>query len=269
MGRLEGKVAIVTGATKGIGRVIAATMAREGARIVIAGRTAKRGEEVVAAIQAEGGDALYVQADIGNEADVEKVVRAAVDRYGKLTTLINNAASTDLINATDGPIAATTAAAWEQSLRVTLIGTMLMSKHAIPRMIEAGGGAIVHTSSEASQRPMPEMAAYAAAKAAVNSLSRSIAAEYGRSNIRSNVILTGMILPPNALAAFLEDPVLGAKVRGQHLTRPGRREDIAAGVVYLASDESGFVTGIELPIEGGSRIMTNLIGKDDIFQNKA
>jgi len=111
------------------------------------------------------------------------------------------------------------------------------------------------------------MAAYAAAKAAVNSLNRSIAVEYGRSNIRSNVIITGMILPPHALPDFLADPILGARIGAQHLIRPGRREDIAAGVVYLASDESGFVTGAELPIDGGSRIMTNLIGRDDIFQN--
>jgi NAD(P)-dependent dehydrogenase (short-subunit alcohol dehydrogenase family) len=270
MKKLDGKVAIVTGATKGIGRVIAARLAEEGAKVVICGRTAKRGEEVVAAIRNAGGEARYVQADIGREEDIKAVIRDAVDAYGRLTTLVNNAASTDLINRVDGMVGEISLDAWESILRVTLTGTMLMSKYALPAMAEAGGGSIVHISSDASQRPPPEMAAYAAAKAAVNSLSRSIAVEYGHLGIRSNTIINGMILPPQSLPLFEADRDLWARLHGQHLVpRLGRREDTAGAVVYFASDDSAFLTGTELPVDGGSRIMTNILGKDDIFQNKS
>jgi NAD(P)-dependent dehydrogenase (short-subunit alcohol dehydrogenase family) len=264
--RLEGKVAIVTGATKGIGRVIASTIAAEGAKVVLAGRTVQRGEAMVEGIKAAGGDAVFVPTDVGREDDVVKVVQTAVERFGQLTTLVNNAASTDLVNRDDAMVTEVSVDAWDKVLRVTLTGAMLMSKHSIPRMIESGGGAIVNISSEGSYRPDPEMAAYAAAKAGMNSLTRSIAVAFGRQNVRANTIITGMILPPQSLPLFEADPAAWQKLHTQHLTtRLGRREDIAAGVVYLASDESGFVTGAELPIEGGSRIMSNLLPSADIF----
>jgi NAD(P)-dependent dehydrogenase (short-subunit alcohol dehydrogenase family) len=264
--RLEGKVAVITGSTKGIGRVIASTMAAEGAKVVLAGRTVPRGEAMVESIKDAGGDAVFVPADVGNEDDVNKVVQTAVDRFGKLTTLVNNAASTDLINRADARLTDVSLDAWDKVLHVTLTGAMLMSKQAIPRMIESGGGSVVNISSEGSYRPDPEMAAYAAAKGGMNALTRSIAVAYGRQNIRANTIITGMILPPQSLPLFEADPVVWEKLNSQHLTtRLGRREDIAAGVVYLASDEAGFVTGVELPIDGGSAIMSNLIGKAAIF----
>ena len=267
--RLEGKVAIVTGATKGIGRVIAASMAREGASIVIAGRTVSRGEEMVEAIRKDGGEATFVETDIGDEAGVKSLIAAAEARYGKLTTLVNNAASTELINRVDGPVGDVSLEGWESILRVTLTGTMLMSKYAIPAMIRAGGGSVVNISSEASYKPPSGMSAYAAAKAAMNSLSRSIAVEYGADNIRSNVIITGMVLPPHVRPKFEADPVIGPKLRAQHLTRLGLREDIAYAAIFLASDESGFVTGTELPVEGGAGVMSNIISKEEIFQGGA
>jgi len=264
--RLEGKVAIVTGATKGIGRVIAATMAAEGAKIVLAGRTQARGDEMVTSIREAGGEATFVRADIGIEADIQRVVQAAVDTYGSLTILVNNAASTDVINKGDGSITDVSLEAWEKIMRVTLTGTMLMSKAAIPHMLASGGGAIVNISSESSYRPPAEMAAYAAAKAAVNSLTRSIAVDFGHQGIRANAIITGMILPPQAVPTFLADPVVGPKLRAQHVSpRLGRREDVALAAVYLASDEAGFVNGAELTVDGGGRVISNIITKGEIF----
>lgn len=266
--RLAGKVAIVTGATKGIGRVIAATMAAEGAKVVVAGRTAKRGEDVAASIRAAGGEAVFVPADVAEEADVIRLVDTAVETYGSLTTLVNNAASTDLLEKSDDVVTKVTLEAWERVVRVTLTGAWLMSKYAIARMAEGGGGAIVNISSDAAARPMPGLAAYAAAKAGLNSLTRSIAVECAPLGIRANTIQTGLILPPHAVGLFEADPVLGARLRGSHLTRLGRREDIAEGVVYLASDAAAFVTGALLPIDGGTGIMTNLLGKTEIFEGK-
>lgn len=266
MNRLDGKVAIVTGSTKGIGRVIAAMMAAEGAQVVLAGRTKERGEKFANEIRERGGDATFVVADIGTESGVRAVIDGALDAYGKLTTLVNNAASTDLINNADATVVDVSLDAWEQIFRVTVTGAMLLSKYAIPPMIETGGGAVVNVSSEASFRPPPGMAAYAAAKAAMNSLTRSIATEYGASGIRANAIITGMVLPPAAREKFEAHPVLGPKLRAQHLTRPGRREDIAAAAVFLASDESAYITGIEMPVEGGMLIKTNLLTKEEIFE---
>ncbi|MGE0878255.1 MAG: SDR family NAD(P)-dependent oxidoreductase [Acidimicrobiia bacterium] len=265
MNRLDDKVAIVTGSTKGIGRVIAAMMAAEGAKVVLAGRTKDRGEKFAAEIKAGGGEATFVQADIGTEDGVTAVIAGAIAAYGKITTLVNNAASTDLINSSDATVVDVSFDAWEQIFRVTVGGAMLMAKYAVPKMIEAGGGAVVNVSSEASYRPPPGMAAYAAAKAAMNSLSRSIAVEYGDRNIRSNAVITGMVLPPAARERFEAHPVLGPKLRSQHLTRPGRREDIANAVVFLASDESAYITGAELPVEGGTLVKTSLMSKEDIF----
>jgi len=266
--RLSGKVAIVSGATKGIGRVIAAVMAAEGAKVVLVGRTVERGERFASDIRDAGGEAMFVRTDIGDEQSVRAAIDATIERYGTLTTLVNNAASTDLVNGDDGTVADVTIEGWDRILHVTLTGTLLMCKYAIPRIIDAGGGAIVNISSEGSRRPPPGMAAYCAAKAAMNSLTRSIATEYGESGIRANAILTGMVLPPDARTKFEAHPVLGPKLRAQHLTRPGRREDIAAAAVFLASDEAAFVTGIEMPVEGGMLIKTNLLTKEEIFDAK-
>lgn len=260
--RLQGKVVIVTGATKGIGRVIAATMADEGAKVVITGRTVKRGEAIVDDLRKNGGDAMFVAADVGNPEDAKKSVQAAIDTYGKLTTLVNNAAPTDLLARADSTVADISLDAWNDVIKVTLTGAMLMSKYSIPRMVEAGGGSIINISSDAADRASRAMAAYSAAKAGLNSLTRSIALENGAQNIRANTILVGQIMPPQALGVLEAHPIFGPHVRAAHLTRLGRREDIAAGVVYLASDEAGFVTGAAIPIDGGARIISNLLGKE-------
>jgi NAD(P)-dependent dehydrogenase (short-subunit alcohol dehydrogenase family) len=259
--RLQGQVAIVTGATKGIGRIIAAALAAEGAKVVVTGRTVKRGEAVAAAIQATGGEAMFIQADVGDEASTQMVIERTVDAYGALTTVVNNAAPTDLLQR-GKLVGDIDLGDWDAVLRVTLTGPMLMSKYAIPHLTAAGGGTIVNISSDAGVRATLGFAHYCAAKAGLNALTRSIAVEYGPVNIRSNAIQVGQILPPQAVDPISSDPVLGPRLRAAHRLRFGRREDIAAAVVYLASDEASFVTGTTIPVDGGASVMTNLLGME-------
>jgi NAD(P)-dependent dehydrogenase (short-subunit alcohol dehydrogenase family) len=268
--RLDGKVAIVTGATKGIGRVIAARLAAEGARVVVAGRSVQRGEEVAAGIRERGGAASFVPVDVSDETQVEALIARTVETYGPLTTLVNNAASTDLLQRGDDSVANVDLASWEMVIRITLTGTMLMCRQAIPRMIDAGGGSIVNISSDSSLHAAEGFAAYGAAKSGVNSLTRSIAVECGRHNIRANTIVVGLILPPQAVGMFESDPSLDAKLRaGRTLPRLGRREDVAGAVVYFASDDAEYVTGTMLPIDGGGSIMTSVTGKTEIFEGRS
>ena len=267
--RLDGKVAIVTGSTKGIGRVIAATFADEGAKVVVAGRSEQRGEAVAGAIRERGGDAIFVPTDVSDEAQVETLIARTVDIYGTLTTLVNNAASTDLLQRGDDEVTNVDLTSWEKVIRITLTGTMLMCRQAIPRMIDAGGGSIVNISSDSSLRAASGFAAYGAAKSGVNSLTRSIAVECGHHNIRANTIIVGLILPPQAVGVFEADPVLDAKLRaGRTLPRLGRREDVARAAVYFASDDAEYVTGTTLSVDGGGSIMTNIPGKTEIFEGK-
>lgn len=256
--KLQGQVAIVTGATKGIGRVIAAALAAEGSKVVVTGRTVKRGEEVAANIRSAGGEAIFIEADVGSEDSAVDVIQGAVEEFGSLTTLVNNAASTDLLQRGD-MVADVTLADWDAVLRVTLTGAMLMSKHAIPHLATAGGGAIVNISSDGGARATPGFSSYSAAKAGLNALSRSIAIEYGPMNIRCNAVQVGQILPPQAVDAVSSDPVLGPQLRAAHRLRLGRREDIAAAVVYLASEDASFVSGTTIPVDGGASAMTNLL----------
>ncbi|MGD9793520.1 MAG: SDR family NAD(P)-dependent oxidoreductase [Acidimicrobiia bacterium] len=251
----------MTGATKGIGRVTAAFLAAEGAKVVITGRTVKRGEEVVANITAAGGEAMFIAADVGSEQSTKSVIAQTVAAYGSLTTVVNNAAPTDLLQKGD-LIGDTELDHWDAVLRGTLTGAMLMSKYAIPHLTAAGGGTIINISSDAGARATIGMAAYCASKAAMNSLTRSLSVEYAPANIRANSIQVGQILPPAAIGMVSNHPVMGPKLAAAHRLRLGQREDIAAAVVYLASDEASFVSGVTLPVDGGASVMTNLLAME-------
>jgi NAD(P)-dependent dehydrogenase (short-subunit alcohol dehydrogenase family) len=252
-GRLAGKVAVVTGSTRGIGRATAVRFAQEGARVVVTGRSEGDGRAVEAEIRAAGGDAVYVPTDLSREDDVVAMVHAAVDRFGALTTLVNNAAPTELMGPgrSDRRVTELENDAWDAIMLVSLKAVVWCCKYAIPAMVESGGGAIVNISSAASLLGTPGLDTYTASKGALNALTRSIAVEYAAEGIRSNCIASGMVLTSEGAWKLMEDPVIGGATRAMHLTRLGMPEDIANAALFLASDEAAFVTGAVIPVDGG------------------
>jgi 3-oxoacyl-[acyl-carrier protein] reductase len=258
--RMNDKVALVTGSTRGIGRGIATMFAKEGAKVVIIGRTRDLGQQAEAEIRKAGGDALYVPTDIGKDEDVQAMVRAAVQRYGKVTTLVNNAAPTEMLGPgkEDDAVTELKLESWDRLMNVLLTGMIRCCKAAIPEMAKAGGGSIVNISSAAGVLGLAGQDTYTAAKGAIQSLTRSMAVEYAPKNIRSNCIIVGFV-PTGARAhKMLADPVFGPATRAIHLTRLGTPEDIAYAATYLASDEAGFVTGALLPVDGGVTCKINV-----------
>ncbi len=255
MGRLEGKVAFVTGGTRGIGRGIVERFAREGASVAFVGRTAADGEAVEQAVRADGGEATFIRCDIGREADVEAAVARAVDAYGPVTSLVNNAAATEL-GTTDGRLGDVELGAWEELLRINLTGMFLVTRQCLRVMEPAGGGTIVNISSVASITGLPATAGYTAAKGAFNSLTRSIAVDYAPAGIRCNCLVLGLH-PGDRWSFFLTDDRFRQAMEAVHLTpRFGVPDDTALACVYLSSEESGFVTGAQLTIDGGAHCAT-------------
>ena len=246
--RLTGEVAIVTGSTSGLGRAIAGRFAREGARVVVTGRDVDRGEAAVAGITAAGGQATFVRADLADEAGCAAVVEETVRRYGAPTVLVNNAITST--GGRDGAVTDVSADTWLRVLRVNLLAAAWLCRAAIPHMARAGGGAIVNLTSRAASRGTPGHAAYSASKGALEALTRSIAVDYAAANIRCNAIAPGYVMH-DVRDATLDD-ARRAALEGMHLTRVSLPEDIADAAVFLASRESATITGIVLPVDGGS-----------------
>jgi NAD(P)-dependent dehydrogenase (short-subunit alcohol dehydrogenase family) len=253
--RLDRKVALVTGGTRGIGRGIVEMLAAEGAAVAFTGRSEEHGRAVEAGVASAGGRALYLRADNGVEEDVAGAVRATVERFGSLTTLVNNAiASEDVGGGLDSHVDETDNDTFASIIRIALMGSVWASKYAIPAMREAGSGSIVNISASSSKAALPHRPAYHASKGAINALTRQMAADYGKDDIRVNAIIVGFVLNGSArMEAILENPqARDAFLKNVMVPRFGEPADIAAGVVYLASDESKYVTGIELTIDGGA-----------------
>jgi len=246
---MDGERALVTGSTAGIGRAIAVAFAAQGAAVVVTGRNAERGDAVVRDITAAGGTAHFVAADLHDEDSCTALVEAAATRLGGLTVLVNNAAGGD---ARDSTIAEITTAAWDAIIRVDLTAPMWCARASIPHMRRAGHGAIVNISSRQAERASPGLAAYVAAKAGMNGLTRAIAVEEAGHNIRCNTVSPGYVLNDRRDAELA--PERRATLEGMHLTRLGVAADVADACVYLASRESGFVTGVNLQLDGGSSI---------------
>ncbi len=254
--RLPDKVAIITGAGSGLGRAAAILFAREGAKVVVAANREKDGEQTVKLIKEAGGDAIMVQVDVTKASDLEKAVKAAVARYGKLDIMLNNAG-------TPGPgklIADITEEEWNRVISVNLTGVFLGTKYAIPEMLKAGGGVIINTSSVAGVSPRRYMGAYAAAKAAVIQLTKTTALEYARKNIRVNCILPGPIDTPFFTKVAGGDPekiaIFKEMVRNEvPLGRFAQPEEIAQAALFLASDEASYITGAAFAADGGQLLV--------------
>lgn len=245
--RLEGKVAIVTGSTRGIGRSIAEMFGREGAAVAVTGRTVEKGEKVVANITGDGGTAAFFPLDITDEDSVRSTMDGVAQHFGKVDVLVNNAAPTDAVSATVKPLVEYTTDEWNLILHGTLTGNVFWScKYGLPHLIAAGGGSVVNISSGQSIVGLSGFAAYGAAKGAMNSITRSLAVENAPHGIRVNTIVVGRVV------SHAKDSGVG--LGPGHLTRLGIPDDIAYCATWLASDEAAFVTGSLVTADGGFTI---------------
>lgn len=247
--RLQGKVAIIAGAAwGGIGAATALLFAQEGAKVVV--NTRGRQEklmETVERIQAIGGEVAWTMGDVADPAAWESMVDTAVDNFGKITTLVHNAAHSYVKPAIDF-----TLEEWNEGLAVTLSGPWLGAKHCIPEMIKVGGGTIVFVSTVNATITNPHFGLYGAAKGGLNALTRSIAVDYGRAGIRCNAVAPGEIVGERRAEDLAHDSFEEQMVRDCYpLGRYGTPEEIANVNLFLASDESSFVTGIVLTADGG------------------
>ncbi len=248
--RLKDKVALITGGTSGIGTATAIRFAKEGAKVVITGRNAKRGEQVVQEIVANGGDAMFVRSDVCLADDCRNAVDCTLERFGKIDILFNNAGVFHPKTIPD-----CTEEEWDETIDSSLKGAFLMSKYALPSMIERGSGSIIHTSSGWGILGGDKAAAYCAAKGGLIVMAKAMAIDHGPHGIRVNCVCPGDVLTPmlhddaEKRGMTWDDYAAGGADRP--LGRIGTVDEIADAVLFLASDESSFVTGESLVVDGG------------------
>jgi NAD(P)-dependent dehydrogenase (short-subunit alcohol dehydrogenase family) len=263
MGRLDGRAAIVTGGAGGIGGATARALAREGASVVIVDIDSDRAEQVAQAITASNGTAFSVSADLSEEAEVVAAISAAMARYGRLDVLHNNAAMTESdflsrdTQVTDLPLEV-----WERTMAINLRSQMLMCKHAVPEMVRDGGGSIINMSSGASLKGDRTRTAYGVSKAGVNTLTMYVATSHGKQGVRVNTVVPGLIIT-DAVRAHLPDHMLAGLGRATLTPYVGDPADVANLVVFLASDESRYITGQMIAIDGGMSAHVGSVGPND------
>jgi NAD(P)-dependent dehydrogenase (short-subunit alcohol dehydrogenase family) len=251
MHRLEGKVAIVTGGGGGIGGATARALAREGASVLVVDVKEDAAERVANGIRNTGGIASSFQADLSEEPQVQAVIAEATRSFGRLDVLHNNAALTDAdFLSADTAVTELSLDVWERTLAVNLRSQMLMCKHAVPIMADQGGGSIINMSSGASLKGDRTRTAYGVSKAGVNALTLYVATSHGKKGIRANTILPGLVIT-DAVRAHLKDDVVASLSKATLTPSVGQPDDIADVVVFLASDESRYITGQMLAVDGG------------------
>jgi NAD(P)-dependent dehydrogenase (short-subunit alcohol dehydrogenase family) len=262
MERLVDRVAIVTGGGGGIGGATAQALAREGASVVVVDIDEPAAERVVGEIEEAGGRAMAVRADLSDEPQVISAIAATTARFGRLDVLHNNAALTDsdFLNrdtaVTDLPLEV-----WERTMAVNLRSQMLTCKHAVPEMARGGGGSIINMSSGASLKGDRTRTSYGVSKAGVNALTMYVATSHGKKGVRVNTIVPGLIIT-DAVRAHLDDKMLAGLGKATLTPYLGQPDDIADLVVFLASDESRYITGQMIAIDGGMSAHVGLGGPD-------
>ncbi|HWY44061.1 MAG TPA: SDR family NAD(P)-dependent oxidoreductase [Candidatus Sulfotelmatobacter sp.] len=249
MTRLAGKVALITGGGTGIGRGTALAFAREGAKVAVAGRRLEKLQAVVEEIEGSGGKAIAVVCDVSRAADAQNAVRSAVEAFCKLDVLVNNAGVLHVSTIEEIP-----ESDWDQLIDANLKGPFLMCRAALPEFRKVGGGAIVNIGSVLGLVAMKKRAAYCASKGGVTLLTKAIAIDHGHENIRANCICPSIV--ETELVSQLFNTPDGDRVKRERLAtiplgRMGRPADIAELAVYLASDESSWLTGAAIPLDGG------------------
>jgi NAD(P)-dependent dehydrogenase (short-subunit alcohol dehydrogenase family) len=250
MRRYNGKVAVISGTSGGIGAATARRLASEGAKVVLADIIVAGAEKTAETIRATGGECFVQYLDLAKEESIEALIDATIERYGRIDVLFNNAADTSSDTmAKDAAIEFMDADIWDGVFRINTRGTMLMIKHSLPHMIRQGGGAIINTSSGASLRGDLFRPAYAASKAAIHALTEYVAAQYGKKGIRCNAVSPGLVVTETARENQGHNLDL---YLSHHLTpRLGDPDDIAAMVALLGSDDGSFITAQIIPVDGG------------------
>ncbi len=251
MGRVQGKVALVTGGASGIGLSTAQLLAKEGAKVVIADFNVDGAKQVAEEIIAQGGEAAGVFLDAGNADSIKEAVDFTVEKYGKLNVLFNNVGLTNLQKDLD--VVNMDLDEWDRLMNVNTKSVLLGSRYAIPHMIEAGGGSIINTASMSAFASDAIRSAYGTSKAAVAHLTKYIATQYGKDLIRCNAVAPGLILTP-AAERNMSQEVLDIFKKYNALPYNGAPEDIGYTVLFLASDESKYITGQTIQVEGGHYI---------------
>jgi len=247
-GLVQGKIALITGGGSGIGRAAALALAKEGATVAVSDILAAGGEETVRLIQAAGGEATFIKADVAKAAEVEALINKVVQTYGRLDCAVNNAGI-------EGEMTTTVDCSeenFDRIIAVNLKGVWLCMKHEIPQMLKQGGGAIVNTASVAGLIGFQGLPAYVASKHGVNGLTKTAALEYAKQGIRVNAVCPGVIHTPMLDRLFTSRPGAGETIAAMEpVGRLGKPEEIAAAVVWLCSDAASFVTGLPMAVDGG------------------